>query len=74
MKYRIIAVNRDAQLAAMFADIAQMGLRECVKLRLDEIDNEVKGLPYLDHRYIQELLSEVLDLIDVAGGKYDAAD
>ena len=71
MKHRIIAVNRDAQLAAMFSDIAQEGLRKSVQRRLDEINEEVSSLPYLDHRYIQELLSEVLDLIDVAEGRYD---
>lgn len=66
IKHRIIAVNRDAQLAGMYADIAQEGLRKSVQRRLDEIDEEVKSLPYLDHRYIQCLLGEVLDLIDVA--------
>lgn len=71
-KHRIIAVNRDAQLAAMYADIAQEGLRKSVQRRLDEINEEVSGLSYLDHRYIQQLLSEVLDLIDVSEGRYDS--
>ena len=71
MSYRIIAVNRDAQIAAMYADIASEGLKASVKRRLDEIDEAAKVLPYTDHRYIQELLSEVLDLIDVADGRYD---
>lgn len=71
-KHRIIAVNRDAQIAGMYADIAQEGLRKSVQRRLDEINEEVSGLPYLDHRYIQQLLSEVLDLIDVSEGRYDS--
>lgn len=69
--YKIVAVNRDMQLAGMFADIAQEGLKASVKRRLDEIDEATKNLPYIDRRYIQELLGEVLGLIDIADGRYD---
>lgn len=64
-EYGIVLGDRDAILAAMYHDIQAEGLRMSVQRRLDEIDEAVKDLPYLNRRYILERLSDVLALIDV---------
>lgn len=44
-------------------EIEQDGLFKAVKKRCDEIDEECKYMRYVQHRTVQELLSEILELI-----------
>ena len=45
------------------AEIAADGLYEAVKRRCDIIDEECKYMRYVQHRYIQEMLAEVMELV-----------
>ncbi len=49
--------------------IKHIGLKQAVEMRLDEIDSATRDLPYLTHRVIQENMSEILELIDIAEGE-----
>ena len=40
------------------------GLYEAVKRRCDIIDEECKYMRYTQHRFIQEQLSEILELVE----------
>ena len=46
--------------------IKHSGLKQAVKMRLDEIDSATRDMPYLTHRAIQENMDEILELIDIA--------
>lgn len=48
--------------------IKHIGLKQAVKVRLDEINSATRDLPYLTHRAIQENMAEILELIDIADG------
>ena len=41
------------------------GLYKAVEKRCDEINRECRDMGYVQHRTIQELLSEILDLIEM---------
>ena len=47
------------------AEIATDGLYETVKKRCDAIDEECKFMRYVQHRYIQEQLVEILELVEL---------
>ena len=49
--------------------IKHIGLKRAVEMRLDEIDSATRDLPYLTNRVIQENMSEILELIDIAEGE-----
>lgn len=40
------------------------GLYEAVKRRCDIIDEECKYMRYVQHRYIQEQLTEIMELVE----------
>ena len=46
-------------------EIAEDGLYEGVKKRCDVIDEECKFMRYVQHRFIQEQLTEILDLVEL---------
>ena len=46
-------------------ELEENGLYESVNRRLDEINIEVSGLSYLSHRYVQEMMCEILALIEL---------
>ncbi len=46
-------------------ELKENGLYKSVERRVDEINIMASGLSYLDHRYVQEILCEVLDLIEL---------
>lgn len=55
--------------------IKHIGLKRAVEMRLDEINSATQDLPYLTHRAIQENMTEILELIDIAEeGDQDAAE
>lgn len=45
------------------------GLYRAIEQRADEISEVTSDLGYVEHRYIQEILSEILDLLKVTGEK-----
>lgn len=44
------------------------GFRQSVKDRCDEINDVCSCMGYVNHRYVQELLCEIMDLIDWRAG------
>ena len=44
-------------------ELAKDGLYAAVKKRCDAIDEECKYMRYVQHRYIQEMLAEVMELV-----------
>ena len=46
------------------AEIATDGLYEAVKKRCDIINEECKYMRYVQHRYIQEQLCEIMELVE----------
>ena len=44
-------------------ELAKDGLYAAVKKRCDTIDEECKYMRYVQHRYIQEMLAEVMELV-----------
>ena len=46
-------------------ELEENGLYESVNKRLDEINIEISGLSYLSHRYVQEMMCEILALIEL---------
>ncbi len=45
-------------------ELKAMGLHDSVQKRCDEINEECRNMGYATHRYIQELMCEILDLIE----------
>lgn len=63
-KIRTVSLN---ELRKMWKEqITNIGLKRAVEMRLDEINSATQDLPYLTHRAIQENMSEILELIDIA--------
>ena len=46
-------------------ELEKNGLYESVSKRLDEINDMTSDLNYLDHRYVQEMMCEILALIEL---------
>ena len=55
----------DEYRANIRKELEENGLYESVKKRLDEINIMASELSYLGHRYVQEMMREVLDLIEL---------
>ena len=55
----------DEYRANIRKELEENGLYEYVKKRLDEINIMASELSYLGHRYVQEMMREVLDLIEL---------
>ena len=55
----------DEYKADLRKELEENGLYESVKKRLDEINIMASDLSYLGHRYVQEMMREVLDLIEL---------
>lgn len=50
-------------------ELAVKGLYQAIKQRTDEVSEVTADLGYVEHRFIQEVLAEILDLLEVSGKK-----
>ena len=57
--------TNDEYKADLRKELEEDGLYECVKKRLDAIDVLSSELRWLKYAYIQEMMREVLDLIEM---------
>lgn len=55
----------DEYKADLRKELEENGLYESVNKRLDEINIMTSELSYLGRRYVQEMMCEVLDLIEL---------
>lgn len=55
----------DEYKADLRKELEENGLYKSVSKRLDEINTVTSELGYLRHRYVQEMMCEVLDLIEL---------
>ena len=55
----------DEYKADLRKDLEENGLYKSVSKRLDEINTITSELSYLKHRYVQEMMCEILDLIEM---------
>ena len=62
---KLCHISRQQYLEGLNDEISDHGLRGSIKKRLDQIDQHCANLKYLDHRLIQELCSEINDLLTV---------
>lgn len=68
MEYTLREYTKEEQEADLRKELAETGLYNCIKSRCDLIDDECVNLQmsYIPHRYIQELMCEILDLIELS--------
>ena len=57
--------TNDEYKANLRKELEENGLYECVKKRLDVIDVLSSELRWLKYAYIQEMMREVLDLVEM---------
>ena len=57
--------TNDEYKANLRKELEEDGLYECVKKRLDVIDVLSSELRWLEYAYIQEMMREVLDLVEM---------
>ena len=57
--------TNDEYKANLRKELEEDGLYECVKKRLDAIDILSSELRWLKYAYIQEMMREVLDLVEM---------
>ena len=57
--------TNDEYKADLRKELEEDGLYECVKKRLDAIDVLSSELRWLKYAYIQEMMREVLDLVEM---------
>ena len=57
--------TNDEYKANLRKELEEGGLYECVKKRLDVIDVLSSELRWLKYAYIQEMMREVLDLVEM---------
>ena len=57
--------TNDEYKANLRKELGEDGLYECVKKRLDVIDTLSSELRWLKYAYIQEMMREVLDLVEM---------
>lgn len=62
-------ITSEEYRAYMRKEIQDTCLITAVEKRCDEIDGICACLRYVPHRYVQELLNEIIDLIKLYGGE-----
>lgn len=62
-EFTIRSISPEEYTSNLRKEVEQDGLLKAVKKRCDEIDEECKYMRYVQHRTIQELLSEIVELI-----------
>ena len=55
----------DEYRANIRKELEEDGLYECVSKRLDEINTMTSDLKWLKYAYVQEMMCEILDLIEL---------
>lgn len=63
-EFTIRKISPEEYRESLKKEIATDGLHEAVKKRCDAIDEECKYMRYVQHRYIQEQLAEILELVE----------
>jgi len=63
IEFTIRDVPYEEYIGNLKSEIINDGLYEAVKKRCDQINHECKNMGYIQHRTIQEWLSEMLDLL-----------
>lgn len=63
-EFTIREISPEEYMENLKKEIATDGLHEAVKKRCNAIDEECKYMRYVPHRYIQEQLAEILDLME----------
>lgn len=66
-EFTIKEISPEEYKGSLRAEIAKDGLYEAVKRRCDIINEECKFMRYVQHRYIQEQLCDIMDLVEVKG-------
>ena len=61
----LIIYTNDEYKANLRKELEENGLYECVKERLDAIDTLSSELRWLRYAYIQEMMREILDLVEM---------
>ena len=64
--YEIKRYTPEQHRAALEMEVREFGLKIPIGRRLDEIDEFAASLPYIQHRNVQEMCAEILELIDIA--------
>lgn len=64
-EYTLREYADDEYKADLRKELEENGLYKSVSKRLDEINTITSELSYLEHRYVQEMMCEVLDLIEL---------
>ena len=65
----LIKITPDEYEADLLKELQQSDLRKTVAKRCDSINEACGGMGYVNHRYVQELLNEIMDLIRLYGGE-----
>lgn len=63
--FTIKEISPEEYRESLKKEIATDGLYEAVKRRCDAIDEACKYMRYVQHRYIQEQLAEILELVEL---------
>ena len=64
-EFTIRSISTEEYISNLRKELKTDGLYKAVEKRCDEIDEECKNMGYVQHRTIQELLSEILELIEM---------
>ena len=64
-EFTIREISPEEYKKSLKAELATDGLYEAVKRRCDIIDEECKFMRYVQHRFIQEQLTEILELVEI---------
>lgn len=65
-------MTRREQLQELEAELSETELRVAIKRRLDDIDNIASAMSYQNHRAVQCLLGEVVDIVCISQGTLSA--
>ena len=63
-EFTLKVISPEEYMESLKKEIATDGLYEAVKKRCDAIGEECEYMRYVQHRYIQEQLAEILDLVE----------
>lgn len=64
-EFTIKEISPEEYRERLKAELANDGLYEAVKKRCDIINEECNYMRYVQHRYIQEQLCEIMELVEV---------
>ena len=64
-EFMIREISPEEYRKSLRKEIAKDGLYEVVRKRCDVINEECKFMRYVQHRFIQEQLTEILELVEI---------